>query len=560
MSPDAPPRPDDPRLASPESMTRSQDRRALWLLLAGTALLSLWQLGRLPLIDNDEPVYGQVGKEMAHAGWAGWLTPHYNGGIWFDKPPLFYWLTALAMRALGVSEWAARLPSALLAVGLVATTYALARRAYPESPRAALWAGFVLATTAQFFLLAHAAVTDMTLAATMTLALYALYVWTQTSRGRWMALAGVMTGLATLTKGPVALVLLGLQAVAFLLLARRPRRLLVPALWGGLALCLLVALPWYLAMWRWHGSVFVQGFLEANNVTRYLQPEHKETQHPLWYVPVFAALFLPWTLALPGAVIEARDKNRRERQEPNHPRPTLFLGVWSALIFVFFSVSQTKLITYIFPMYPTVAILLGRWLAERSVQEQPDRASKVYAVVYAVALCGMAGGLAIVGLQYHADVTTLILWVGVAFAGAVLSVVLPPVRGRWLVPGAALALTLLIAWCSPTWRVRESEVSERQAAQAAVQATAPGETLYALGLRHPSLVYYSGRHVVFTDDGGEAVRDMSAHPGRVYETRKDILETLRSQYGFAGYHVLYTGKNTVVIQATPSLRTERRAE
>jgi len=144
------------------------NRERLWLalLLLGTALLAFWSLGSLPLVDVDEPVYGQVGKEMAHSGPAGWLTPHYGGQPWFDKPPLFYWLTALSMRLFGVSEFAARFPSALLAVALVAVTYALARRTYPQTPRAALWAGFALATSVQFFLLARAAVTDMTLALT----------------------------------------------------------------------------------------------------------------------------------------------------------------------------------------------------------------------------------------------------------------------------------------------------------------------------------------------------------------------------------------------------------
>ena len=177
-------------------MPANRERLWLALLLLGTALLAFWSLGSLPLVDVDEPVYGQVGKEMAHSGPAGWLTPHYGGQPWFDKPPLFYWLTALSMRLFGVSEFAARFPSALLAVALVAVTYALARRTYPQTPRAALWAGFALATSVQFFLLARAAVTDMTLALTLTLALLALYTWTQTDRGRWIVLAGVMTGLA----------------------------------------------------------------------------------------------------------------------------------------------------------------------------------------------------------------------------------------------------------------------------------------------------------------------------------------------------------------------------
>jgi len=335
----------------------------LLALLLGTAWLTLWSLGSLPLTDVDEPVYGQVGREMARAGWAGWLTPHLGGQPWFDKPPLFYWLSALSMRAWGVSEWSARLPSAVLAVALVAATHALARRCFPQERRAGLWAGFALATCVQFFLLARAAVTDMTLALTLTLALGALYVWTQTGRGRWVALAGAMTGLAALTKGPVALVLIGVQAVAYLLLTRQPRRLLSAALWGGLALCLLVALPWYGAMIRLHGRLFVDGFLGANNVTRYLQAEHSATSSPLFFVPVLLGGFFPWSLLLPGASVVAWRQGRAVWAERKADNPALFLGLWIALVFVFFSASQSKLITYIFPLYPAAAVLVGAWLA-----------------------------------------------------------------------------------------------------------------------------------------------------------------------------------------------------
>lgn len=514
-----------------------------------------WQLGHLPLLDNDEPVYGQVAKEMAQSGWTGWLTPHYNGGVWFDKPPLFYWLSALSMRAFGVSEWAARLPSALLSVALAAVTVALGRRAYPQTPRAGLWAGFALATCVQSFLLAHAAVTDMTLAVCLATALLALYGWTETGRGRWMVLAGAMTGLAALAKGPVAIVLLGAQMVAFLCLTRRAARLRSPALWGGFALCLAVSLPWYLAMISLHGDAFVRGFLEANNVTRFLQPEHRATQNFFWYVPVFAAMFLPWTLALPGALAAAREQNQRERQEPNGPRPTLFLGLWSALVFLFFSFSQTKLWTYVFPIAPTVAVLTGRWLAERSAQDHTDRTAHVYGVVYAVCLFGASGGLLALGRQYHADTGTVALWASVSTVGAVLSVALSPTRGRWLAPGAAVALVLLMTWCSPTWRTRGAEVSERSAGEAAKRATAPGETICALDLRHPSLVYYSGRHVVFVSSAPDAVRDMRARPGRVYVLKRGTLADLTQRHGFHGYRVLYRGTESTVIQATPTTNT-----
>ena len=519
-----------------------QERRWLGLLLVGTALCSLWALGALPLIDVDEPVYGQVGREMARAGWQHWLTPRLAGQPWFDKPPLFYWLTALSMRLFGATEFAARLPSAFEAVGLVAVTYALARRAFPATPRAGLWAGFVLATCVQFLILARAAVTDMTLVLTLILALWALYVWTKTGQGRWIVLCGVMTGLGCLAKGPVALVLIGVQAVGYLLLTRQAKRLLSPALWGGFALCLLVGLPWFLLMIHWHGQLFVNGFLEANNVTRYLKAEHATTS-PVWFfLPVLLAGFLPWTLALPGTLAMLWRQGRSEWDTKAANGPTLFLALWTLLVFGFFSASQSKLVTYIFPLYPALAVLMGAWLAKLGETFARDWPLYLYAVPNAV----LAMALFILGSKYGVDRLTLTLWGGVLI-GAVPFVV----RGntRWLALGIITALFVLILWCSPTWNVREADVSERKMARVANTLTPPDGVVHALGFKHPSLRFYSVRPVVYTDDHAAAAADMKAHPGVVYALRTSDLDDLRNKYGVTNVQELYRYGKTALVRA-----------
>ena len=521
------------------------ERRWFWLLLVGTALCSLWALGALPLIDVDEPVYGQVGREMARAGWQHWLTPRLGGQPWFDKPPLFYWLTALSMRLFGVSELAARLPSAFEAVGLVAVTYALARRAFPETPRAGLWAGFVLATCVQFLILARAAVTDMTLVLTLTLALWALYVWTKTGQGRWMALCGVMTGLGCLAKGPVALVLIGVQAVGYLVLTRQAKRLLSPALWGGFLLCLVVGLPWFLLMTHLHGQLFINGFLEANNVTRYLKAEHTETS-PVWFfLPVLLAGFMPWTLALPGTVVAMWRQGRSEWGAKAADGPALFLVLWVVLVFGFFSASQSKLVTYIFPLYPALAVLVGAWLAEPR-----ETFARVWPLYVYIGLNAVLAVAVLAGIKYGVDSLTLSLWV-VLFLGAV-PVILQfrHTRRAWLVPGIVTALFVLILWCSPTWNVREADVSERKMARVANTLTPPDGVVHALGFKHPSLRFYSARPVVYTDDHAAAAADMKAHPGVVYALRTSDLDEMRDKYGVTNVEEMYRYGKTALVRAT----------
>ncbi len=526
-------------------------RAAFWLLLLGAAVVSLWRLGRLPLLDVDEPVYGAVGRQMAAShSLAAWLTPHFNGVLWFDKPPLFYWLSGLSMRGLGAGEFAARLPSALCAIALVAAVYRLARRAYPQRPAAGLWAGFVLATGVQFFLLARAAVTDMTLALTLTLALHSLYAWLDGGRTRAILRCGLWTGLACLVKGPVALALIGGQLVLYVLLTRRWHLAAKPALWGGLALCLLVALPWYLAMTVWHGQAFVHGFLEANNVTRFLKPEHHETNAFWWYVPIFAAFFLPWTLAVPGALAAARRRSRAEQAEPGSPRPTLFLGLWCGLVFAFFSLSQTKLITYIFPLFPAMAVLVGAWLADGVREGQASRRRLEW--VNAGLLDVLAVALTVAGRQYHADAVTLIGWLVVLAGAAAACVLLPDQRGRMLAPGFAVALTLLLAWASPTWNTRAGELSERVPALLADRQAQPGAPLYAMALKHPSLVYYSKRRVVLVDKRPEAIADMAANPSHVYVMKVRDFNDMRARYHWSAYHLLYQSRTTCVLTGLPA--------
>ena len=513
------------------------------MLLLGTAFLAFWSLGSLPLIDVDEPVYGQVGKEMAHAGLANWLSPRYGGQLWFDKPPLFYWLTALSMRCFGVTEGAARLPSALLSVCLVAATVALARRASPSTPKAALWAGFALATSVQFFTLARAAVTDMTLAVCLILALYGLYAWAQTNQGRWMALAGLMTGLGMLAKGPVALVLIGVQAIAYLLLTRQAKRLLSPALWAGFALCLAAGLPWFGLMIHLHGQLFISGFLEANNVTRYLTAEHKETS-PFWFfLPVLLGGFFPWSLALPWALTLAWRQGKSARAEHAADNPALFLGLWTLLVFVFFSLSQSKLVTYIFPLYPAAAVLVGGWLAKRSETSARFNPLWLYAVI------NVALGIALwkLGPRYQVAPVTLSLW-GLTLLGAGL-LALSPKRGGWTAAGIGTGLFLLIAWCSPTWQVREGDISERQTAIWASLTTPPDGVVHALGLKHPSLRYYCVWPVVYTDDHPAAARDIQTQPGVVYALRPKVLDELKTKYGVNKYEELGRTTQTVLIRA-----------
>ena len=226
-------------------------------------------LGRGALTDADEAFYGESAREMVESG--DWLTPRYNYEPRFQKPVLYYWLTAATYLVTGPSETGARLWSALSGLGLVLVTAACARRWYDDDTTALL-AGAIVATNFGYFAMARSALPDLPLALCITVAIWAALVATldeERQPRRWVLLSALAVGCGTLMKGPVAIVLPALVIVPVLLIERR--RLSIR--WSDLGLALLVvvgiAAPWYVAMWWRHGPSYLEGFFIGDNVERF---------------------------------------------------------------------------------------------------------------------------------------------------------------------------------------------------------------------------------------------------------------------------------------------------
>jgi 4-amino-4-deoxy-L-arabinose transferase-like glycosyltransferase len=322
------------------------NQRNVALLLALTAALLLFRLGSVPLIGPDEPRYARVAVEMHRAG--SYLVPTLQGQPWLEKPPLYYWLAGLAFRILGETETAARLPSVLAALLLVASVVFFGVRLYGEE--AGLHAGFVAATMPLVFAYGRAAAMDMLLAATVTCAvgLMALRLLGLAGRLAVPAAWGFMA-LATLAKGPLGFLLPGLIVGGYIVAARQwrlAREALSPA---GIALFLLVAAPWYLLMWRHEGQAFVDVFLLNHNLQRFTSAIHRHPGPIFYYVPVLLVGVFPWT----GLTLAGLGPSRRAPAD-------LFLVLWIALPFLFFSIAGSKLPGYILPCLPPLALLTGR--------------------------------------------------------------------------------------------------------------------------------------------------------------------------------------------------------
>ncbi len=315
-------------------------------------------------MEPDEGRNAQVAAEMLESG--DWITPHYNSFTYLDKPVVFFALVAASFRVFGVSEFAARLPSALAGMAVVLLVAFLARRLF--DPVTGLRAGLVFATAPLALGLARYVIFDMTL--TLLVAIALVSFWFYESGGfssrRLALLMFAAMGLAAITKGPVGFLLPLLTLLAFQA-ARGRFRELKRIHWGLGALAFLAAaLPWFVAV-SVRNPEFPAYALWDESLLRFATRSARRSQSLFYYLPVYLAGFFPWSLFLLCAGVARARRWRELREEAN--KPILFLVVWALVVFVFFTVSRSKLPGYFLPALIPLSILTG--LAWREVGPEP---------------------------------------------------------------------------------------------------------------------------------------------------------------------------------------------
>ena len=331
----------------------------LWIAaLLGAMALWFLPLSSYHLFNPDEGRYAEIPREMATSG--DWVTPRLNAIKYFEKPPLQYWLTAAAYKVFGEHDWCARLWVALAGfAGLLLTAW-IGTRLYGGA--AGLMAMLVQAGALLYLGLARISTLDMGLTATLEVALVGLLLLVQQNRSKNDSKLGALllalgVALAFLSKGLVGILIPGAVAVIFVLLRRDWELLLRARPWWTLAALAVLAAPWiYLVEQRNPG--FAQFFFVHEQFTRFLTRVHLRYQPDWFFIPVLLLGFMPWTPLLPAVV----RRGWREVRE-GHRTGTL-LVVWVLFCFVFFSVSQSKLVPYILPLFPPLSLLAGRTLAE----------------------------------------------------------------------------------------------------------------------------------------------------------------------------------------------------
>jgi 4-amino-4-deoxy-L-arabinose transferase-like glycosyltransferase len=421
-----------------------------WSLLGLFVVGWLVSLGQRGLYNPDEGRYAEIPREMLASG--DWVIPHLNGLVYIEKPPLQYWATAISEALFGQNDWAARLYIGLCALATLYAIWALVRREWDAA--AAARAAIMLGSSLLFILLGHQLTLDMSLTLFTTVTFVGFCKAQRDGHWqRWMLLSWAGIAGAFLTKGLIAGVLPILALIVYSVLQRdlAPwRRLLLVR---GALLFGVLCLPWLILI-QHRLPQFFQFFFIREHFQRFLT-KIEDRYQPWWFfIPVLVAGILPWLLpALRALCVDWRASSPRSGFDLRR-----FAWVWCVVVFVFFSTSDSKLITYIMPLFPQLALLMATGPTPRLDKDlratgigmlgvgalllvgavllpqflhEPLRAPyflQIRAPLVLMGLCSAAGGIAALKIRPDGLRPTLAVglaglatWAGVLWAAAVLA-------------------------------------------------------------------------------------------------------------------------------------------
>ena len=334
---------------------RRVSRRAVALFFLSIAIVYYSALGTIPLLEPDEGRYAEIPREMLAKG--DFVTPRLNGVAYLEKPPLFYWGNALSMAVLGETEFAARFFTATVSIGGVLLTWWMG--ASLAGWRTGLFSAMVLSTCLYHYFVGRLNTIDMTLAVTMVLAVFPAYLYLsgKRERRRYLHLSYAGAALAFLAKGLIGIVFPAAILLLWILLSRRHRDIGKAISLPGIVLFLAIALPWVILVQRANPD-FLWFFFVQEHFLRYATKMHSRYQ-PFWFfLPIVVGGLLPWLAFGRRAAMAIRASAAGYFAAEDRR----FLLCWVFFVLLFFSFSKSKLITYVAPLFPPLAVLFGRAL------------------------------------------------------------------------------------------------------------------------------------------------------------------------------------------------------
>jgi 4-amino-4-deoxy-L-arabinose transferase-like glycosyltransferase len=493
-------------------------------------MLFIWffALGLRDLISTDEGRYADIAMEMLQTG--DWITPRLNGLLYFEKPPLQYWASAIGFSIFGFNDFTARLWPGLTGFLTVISVWFTAKRLWGSL--AGEYAALVVVSCAWMFTNSHFLTLDMGVSFFLALSLccFLLAQDAQEShqqawwmRACWAAMAG-----ATLSKGLIGLLIPGASLFFYSVINRDIKPWLRMQWISGLSIFLLLAAPWfYLVSVR--NPEFAQFFFIHEHVERFLTTTHQH-EGPLWFfIPDLLIGLLPWTSLLFVMLIAGWRKTDLDGDKKSVFNPKRFLIVWCGFIFVFFSISGSKLPSYILPIFPALGLLVAPLLASYSAQALkkhlavPVLFGLLLSLIYPLRHLFHVGDLSsevVWQLAVCLSLAGLILLMGAGYAWRAInhSQLLNAVRG--------LAMASIIAFSVATLGYDGfGQIKGSKAIVEKIAAEIKSETqVFSVGVYDHTFPYYLRRTVWLVDVAGEFEFGKNAEPERWIPNKNSFID------------------------------------
>lgn len=504
--------------------------KTLWSLLLVIAIIWFGPIDYRKLAKPDEARYAEISREMVASG--DWLTPRLNDLKYFEKPPLQYWATAVAFEVFGLSGGPARLWTALTGFAGVLLTYFAGRQIYGRQQ--GYFAAAVLVSSLWYALLGHINTLDMGLTFFLTVAVFSLLLAQREhadarQQRNWMLMAWSGMALAAMSKGLIGIVLPGATLVLYSLINRDARIWTRLHLGKGMLLFLLITAPWFVAVSRANPE-FAQFFFIHEHFDRFAKNEHAREGAFYYFLPILIGGIVPWLGCLFPALARGWKVERGFSAYRFHPNR--FLLIWCAFVFVFFSISKSKLPAYLLPVFPALALLIGQHL-------DAIAAKKIFWQIVPVSLGALALVIAIpfvlqrlpadnVAPEFAMMNLHFAYWLMAAF-GALFIGATQALRylGRQdkVVGVAALGIAALLAW-QLAWMGYETQSplqSSYDIARKIRPYIKPDTPIYNIGTYDQALPFYLQRSVTLVNYQDELALGIRQEPQKWIPTVEEFI-------------------------------------
>ncbi len=355
------------------------DVSLVFVIAATLCILYLGYLGAYPLINPDEGRYAEIPREMLFSG--NFITPHLNGVEYFEKPALQYWITTFSMYIFGENEFAVRLFPALCGLGGIFCAGFLGKKMFND--KVGYLSSLILATSFLYFIISSLNILDMGVSFFITLALTTFYQFSVTKKKYWLYLMYAAVAFATLTKGLIGIVLTFAVIIIYSLCTKQYRLLRDIVSVVGILIFLVITVPWFYLVCRDNPDFFYFFFIQEHFL-RYLTKMHDRYQPFYFFIPCLILGIFPWTgfLGFSPKKIFAVKSLWQSLKDSSKRNEYVFLGLWFSIIFVFYSMSDSKLVPYIVPCLIPMAILIAdKLLSIKNMKDKMKSALVINAVI-----------------------------------------------------------------------------------------------------------------------------------------------------------------------------------